>query len=73
MNKLAQKYFMFEMVFFGASNNYFHDYTIHTKQQHLLISASTPKRVCDFANQLGDVAHICKTSYFASDVLRVSN
>jgi hypothetical protein len=47
--------------------------TINTQHRLLLISAIPPGRFGDFANQLGGIAWICKSSDFASEVLRFQN
>ena len=68
-------YYNFENgVFRAPQQNHFHGCTtVHTKCLLLLISAIAPRRFCDFANQLGGIAWICKSSDFVSEVLRFQN
>ena len=74
-SKSAERYCIFENgVFRAPQQNHFHGCTtVHTKCLLLLISAIAPKRFCDFANQLGGIAWICKSSDFAPEVLRFQN
>ena len=74
-SKSAQRYCIFESrVFRAALQNCFRKCeTVHTKPLLLLISAIPPGRFGDFANQLGGIAQIYKSSDSASEVLRFSN
>ena len=74
-SKSAQRYCISENgVFRAPQQNHFHGCTtVHTKYLLLLISAIAPRRFGDFANQLGGIAWICKSSDFASEVLRFQN
>ena len=65
---------VWKMFFRAPQQHRFHkSKTVHAKLLLLLIYAIPPKRDCDFANQLGSIAQICKSSDFASEVLRFSN
>ena len=44
--------------------------TLSATHQLLHILAMSPKRFCDFTNQLGCVAGICKTNGVAKELLR---